>query len=59
MPIKHNIIQLSNYRASGGGSAVPVLAVSVFLKVKNKIPFCKKQVIKQKPSIILVRLMLY
>ena len=34
------------YRANGSGSAAPVLARPVFLKVKIKFHFYKKQVIK-------------
>ena len=49
------------FRASGNGPAAPVLAGSVFLKVKKiKVHYYKKQVIKKSASVIfgLVRLIL-
>ena len=48
------------YRAGGNGPAAPVLAKPVFLKVKIKIHFHKKQVIKKSASVIfeLVRLII-
>ena len=48
------------YRASGNGPAAPVLAGPVFLKVKMKFIFYKKQVINESASVIfrLVRLII-
>ena len=40
-------------RAGGIGPAAPVLAGPVFLKVKTKFHFCKRQVINKSASVIL------
>ena len=40
-------------RAGGIGPAAPVLAGPVFLKVKTKFHFCKKQVINKSACVIL------
>ena len=47
-------------RAGGNGSAAPVLAGPVFLKVKIKIHFYKNQVINKSASVIvgLIRLII-
>ena len=42
-----------NYRAGGISPAAPVLAGPVFLKVKTKFHFCKRQVINKSASVIL------
>ena len=49
-----------SYRAGGNGPAAPVLAGPVFLKVKMKFNFYKKQVISKSVSVIfrLVRLII-
>ena len=48
------------YRVGGNGLTVLVLAGPVFLKVKMKFNFCKKQVINKSASVIfgLVRLII-
>ena len=49
-----------SFRAGGNGPAAPVLAGPVFLKVKMKFNFYKKQVINKSASVIfgLVRLII-
>ena len=42
------------FRAGGNGLAAPVLAGPVFLKVKMKFNFYKKQVINKSASVIFV-----
>ena len=47
------MLNIDKGRAGGIGPAAPVLAGPVFLKVKTKFHFCKRQVINKSASVIL------